>query len=254
MKINEVMDDKDLNIDHYLKNFGSYHIMTGTAMSDGEYKWRFRSKPRDTFRPIHNSISKQSIDKFGINIRSLLFGTFNREVAEQYADNIQDVLGRVKIIYPKGNSYRLFSSRHEDMTLNLKLGESNVYSEIMLIFKRLSLGGMYHAFSKQIKSWFKDDIRDYEGTFEDFTEDFLTDIIKFINEIDDELKDRNIKIDMEKLEKEYRQTMRLIQDRYQKYISTVVEIDSDSKSITSYNEIMIYAPDGFIVSSKILGI
>lgn len=237
--------ESERSIEPFKEKF-PFSLYTGTAMTSGFHEWRFRTKPRDTFRPIHNTISKQSMDKFGIDVRALLFATNVMDVAKEYAENTEG--GRVKKIYPVGERFRIFNStRSTDMTATLKIGSAQIFAEIMVILKDMRLAGVFWGFKEFVQKCFKE-YRDFEGDFDAFEDDMIEKICQYNRSIEDLKKDRGVKFDEEEFIKNFRDRMNRVRKRFSKYIETVVEIKSardDKFSLVS--EVMIYAPDGFIV-------
>lgn len=128
MKISHLFENDTTKEHPFKKQFDLPLYHGSSELHPDFHEFHHRTKPRDTFRPIHNTIAKKSIEKFGIDVRGLLFASLDEQEAENY--------GEVFEIVPLGTDYRVFVSKYvSDMTVELHFQRYRVTRDLIHLLK-----------------------------------------------------------------------------------------------------------------------
>ena len=64
------------------------------------------------------------------------------------------------------------------------------------------------------------------------------------------MKVRGLSFDKDTFIKNLDNKITIIKNRFKRYIESVIEIKSDNDNFSLYGEVMVYAPNGFVVSAE----
>lgn len=230
MKITDLLESNNEEFP-FKQNFSRPLFHGSNAIAEGDYQFKMREKSRDTFGPAHRELSKLSKEKFGIDIRSLLFTSFDRSEAKHYGD--------VKEIIPFGNDYRLFAETDTiDLTWELGLGRRKVALQLSTIIDDMGVATDDVEELRQNILFYYNDPDKYQGALDEFFNDFTKEVIEcfkaYGNEFDEILIKRQIG--------DYRSELL---SKVHGYIDDVREIFKQDDLPNLDSEIMLYAPSGF---------
>lgn len=230
MKISELMEESTTAPFEEEFTQPLYH---GTELRRGEYSFKFRDRPKDTFLPIHNTLSAKSKQKFGINIRSLMFSSFDRSMAELF--------GTARILVPLGNDYRLFYSKGvTDMTTDIGAGLTKMRITInRMIDLRITDDKPTKSLTQAMRQEIDKCHQAFNGDLDDFFEHLITVAIHILDDLGHEYQKERLMVELNRFKDN-------LHDKIDYYLSNVHEIKSasDLNSVDS-EEIMVYAPSGF---------
>lgn len=233
MKISHLFENSTTDEYPFLKKF---HIPLYHGSSDlgaGIHDFRHRVKPRDTFRPVHNTIAKKSIEKFGIDVRSLLFASLDEAEAEEYGIAYEFV--------PLGTDYRVFVSKYTtDMTVELKVQRHGVTRDLLYLMTKSSPDTEwdFKDLAKIEKTLPTDIQQNFEGGVKEFFEYFVGHVLDILDTYDKPYSRNKVIETFRKYEDD-------MMKKIDKYLNEIVEITSFDQLSTQRTEVMVYAPSGF---------
>lgn len=246
----------------FMKQFNELRLFRGirnTSFDDITLvPFRFREKPLDTNRILHDKINELSENQFDVPIRNLIFSYTDAENASIY--------GVVYMIVPAGNDYKLFNEPDiNDMTAQLGAGENFMDQILEMTIDNFHTVGIiediqnghvrkivenimenlgFHTtdIKEEFYKFFTDNMKkfiDVHAKENDLDEQELKEIVDYIknNNVIYKLSDMFGKLLDENIE-------RMAED----YVNNIEEIDEDDDvNFDNHPEIMIYSPSGFYV-------
>lgn len=231
--------------EHFLEHIGMV-FYRGTE-AEGHVPFRFRQAPKDTFHAIHNQINRMTEERFGLPIRNLTFGSNSQKEAITY--------GPIKTLVPKGDDYRIFyNSAYYDMTIQMQLEISDVEADIQNAFRLAARETMSGDNYDDIIDMIEGSII-IESLRKHFREPSHETIEVGLYVIMDEVVrglQRNIALPqgfIDQLRVAVDNDIRHINRSIEEYVEGIVELDGRVDNNQPI-EFMIYAPQGFILSSQ----
>lgn len=210
----------------YQKDLHLYHS-SDKKHEDGIVQFRFREKPRDTLKVIHEIVNEVSNERFTLPIRNLFFTYKDASKTESYGDNTYR-------IYPLGDNYKLFYhpsiSDFTDHATDFLYKRDFIYEYANPIFDNdyleILLSVVYYRSIRIAK-----DVDDVKRIMtERFKrEDYYDKLKPYIDEI-------------------YNLYINEIYNFAKNYINEIIVTDNTDD--ISYQEIMVYSPDGFYVAQS----
>lgn len=229
MKISELLESNGEQ-----KDFGApiYH---GTRrLKAGIHKQILRTKPKSTYRPIHNSLSKLSKEKFGIDVRALTFCTMVKRNVKPY--------GKAFELLPIGN-YRVFVVDGTwDMTMINSFLHQGYEDGIMNILEK-HLDIVSYSLKDLVQSFLLGlDMNQHETTWMEAGNELIELFIEHQKEDSpmDELSDED-----EAIVQEIKAFFQRIEKKIRDYIDQVKEVKHANEIEKEASELMLYLPDGF---------
>lgn len=250
MKIS-MLNENDISITDSVKNSTFYRDYGGILLKGvpspktALFPFKERSVSRDTWAPYHNTINTKSYEKFGINVRNLLFVSTDQSQASGY--------GEVVFIFPVGH-YRMFIAKgYTDMTNSLYAYTNDIFRKLANFIKddltmylslspdaldylterrNTGINQLITATSKEtfdlpgafayIKSNIKDSVKDTANNAGKLSNSFDSLFDKAFDEF-------------------YQQE---IEEPVRNYINSLTEVSDKSELMEHNGEVMLYSPDG----------
>lgn len=217
-------------------------IYKGTS-AVGYIPYKERKAPRDTMFAAHNQINAESKSKIGHNIRNLTFCSMDYNDVYKY--------GTPKEIYAVGDDYKVyFHPDYRDLTVDLMVQVHDIEQILETAFRDVLIDTLSDpekgderiddgTLSLSIVSHFNESKhKTYEDAMHAMVDDFterLKDSISLSEDFADIVKDA-LKTDIE-----------IFNDEVKKYVDGIKEATSDSDITNTRAELMIYAPQGFVL-------
>lgn len=248
----------------YFSNFVETRLYRGIQKTF-EYvtkvPFKFRDSPLDTRRIIHDVINKESMDRFKLPIRNLMFTYPDFEDAQNY--------GGVCIIVPIGSNYKLFANNEiHDLTADMGLGDNFFDDLIPQTIDTMSSMDVVNTVIDSSQEYLIDVFEYLIDQAEFHTNDFVNEFHKWLSkhigesidtyaanhEIDDEtvlnwkkyISNEDVIGQLTDMFEQY--MVDEIEHKADEYLSDVEEITEDDDIVYDIvPEIMVYAPDGFYV-------
>lgn len=251
MKIKMLNESEDLVIDavkdsEFNKIYGGILYKGVHSPKTAMFPFKERSMPRDTWAPYHVTINKFAYEKFGINVRNLLFVSTKYSQASTY--------GAVVRIFPVGHYRMFYAEGYDDMTNCLYAFTSDAYRKFFFFIKNtltkyLSLrsGELDHLVDSDKGNFVHGlVIKTSRGNFD------MPEAIAFIKEnLKEKVKEKLIELD--KYDEKFDKKFDKLYDKFYKtefeepinnYVSSLVEVKKSSQLLNYEGEVMLYSPDG----------
>lgn len=243
MKITDLVESLEGATDAlFLKKFPEPLYHGSRSISPGRYTFKMREKSRDTFAPIHRTISDLSKKKLGIDIRALLFVSLSTTEAAYY--------GTVYEFVALGSDYRIFVADGVcDLTKEFFLGSGTIGDNIIEVVRN----GLYEylvppIYTDAIEKLIRNEIDN--TTAEDLNEvnDAIYEIVSRTLPASDETVKDFIDNGFDILKKEISKNHSALTQKLEEYINMITEVKHYSEIQNHKSELMIYAPDKIMVS------
>lgn len=243
-KLAESVEVSELTNQPYFDKFPSIRLYRGMSCSSDDIQFisfKFRDKPRNTNIRLHDAINKESVDKFGIPIRNLMFAYSIPKPTVTY--------GSTHIIVPKGKFTLYVNPNVFDMT-------NDFARSILSNFESIKDDVFNELLNKDYGAKYNTDY-DFKSLFNELRKEDFNELQSPVTYIIDQVEEASIPFNnsdvADYLELDIRKTvskhsMDMVVNNADKYVNSVIEVDSENDIDWSKNpEIMVYAPNGFYV-------